>query len=88
MVQAEPAVSLPKVFADFHNADPRGRVRLNCRGTLEDLEAKRIKLREGVVLMLSDDDELRTKGTVTWSEEEGIWAAVIDWDAIERIAES
>ena len=27
----------PKVYADFHNADPQGRLRLNCIGTTEDL---------------------------------------------------
>ena len=25
----------PRVFADFHNADPQGRLRLNCMGTVE-----------------------------------------------------
>ena len=24
----------PRVFADFHNADAKGRVRLNCAGTV------------------------------------------------------
>ncbi|MDS3859664.1 hypothetical protein RIF25_02470 [Thermosynechococcaceae cyanobacterium BACA0444] len=30
----------PRVFADFHNADTQGRLRLNCMGTAEDLEVE------------------------------------------------
>ena len=44
------------VYADFHNADSWGRVRLNCVGTIRDLEQKRITLSEGLQLTLSDDD--------------------------------
>ncbi|WP_277883249.1 hypothetical protein [Nostoc sp. FACHB-190] len=31
------AMDKPRVFADFHNADSQGRLRLNCTGTIEDL---------------------------------------------------
>ena len=27
----------PLIYADFHNADPGGRLRLNCIGTTQDL---------------------------------------------------
>ena len=30
----------PKVYADFHNADANGRLRLNCVGTVEDLRGR------------------------------------------------
>ena len=33
----------PKIYADFHNADSLGRVRLNCAGTLEDLSQQRVE---------------------------------------------
>jgi hypothetical protein len=46
----------PRVYADFHNADPLGRVRLNCIGTLEDLAQQQIQLHEGLVLTLYADD--------------------------------
>ena len=36
-----------KVFADFHNADSQGRLRLNCTGTLSDLASQKICLTEG-----------------------------------------
>jgi hypothetical protein len=34
----------PKVFADFHNADVHGRLRLNCIGTVEDLAQQQIRV--------------------------------------------
>jgi hypothetical protein len=37
----------PRVFADFHNADAQGRLRLNCIGTLEDLASQNIELQDG-----------------------------------------
>jgi hypothetical protein len=73
----------PTIYADFHNADSRGRVRLNCAGTIRDLEEKRISLHEGLPLTLSDDD-LEVEGNVQFADEEGLWVAVIDWNAIHR----
>jgi hypothetical protein len=68
----------PRVYADFHNADAIGRLRLNCVGTMEDLARQGIALREGLPLTLySDDldaegrlDELLADGVVSFSEEE------------------
>jgi hypothetical protein len=74
-------MSRPTVYADFHNADSRGRLRLNCVGTIRDLAEKRIVLVEGLRLMLSDD-ELEVDGEVQFAAEEHVWVAVIDWDAI------
>ena len=45
-----------KVFADFHNADTQGRVRLNCIGTIEDLARQQIVLRDGVRLTLYSEE--------------------------------
>ncbi len=82
----------PKVYADFHNADSQGRIRLNCIGTVEDLSQQQVELREGLVLTLySDDldergqlDELLVDGVVSFSEEEHCWVAAIDWTAIHH----
>lgn len=82
----------PKVYADFHNADSQGRLRLNCVGTIEDLARQQIELRKGLVLTLySDDlgdqgapDKLLVKGVVNYSEEEECWVATIDWSAIHH----
>ena len=71
----------PKVFADLHNADTQGRVRLNCIGTIEDLAQQQIVLRDGVRLTLHSE-ELKAEGVVEYSTDEHLWVAVIDWHAI------
>ena len=84
-----------KIYADFHNADASGRLRLNCIGTIEDLARQGITLRDGMPLTLySDDldakgqlDELRVDGVVSFSEEEHCWVAAIDWAAIHHASE-
>jgi len=69
------------VYADFHNADPSGRVRLNLHGTAEDLKRLSIELCEGLKLVLSDG-ELSVEGVVRFSSEEQVWVAEIDWNEI------
>jgi hypothetical protein len=73
----------PTVYADFHNADSRGHLRLNCAGTIRDLAEKQLTLSEGLRLTLSDDD-LEVGGEVHFAEEEHLWVAVIDWDAVRQ----
>ena len=70
-----------RVFADFHNADVKGRVRLNCAGTVEDLKRQGIVLRDGQSLIIYSE-ELEVEGVVHYSEEEKLWTAAIDWNAI------
>lgn len=72
-----------KIYADFHNADVKGRLRLTTNGTREDLERLQLKLESGLEILLWDHEELITSGVVEFSEEEKIWVAVIDWDKIE-----
>ena len=84
-----------KVYADFHNADANGRLRLNCVGTVEDLARQGITLRDGMPLTLySDDldakgqlDELLVDGVVSFSQEEHCWVAAIDWSAIRHASD-
>jgi hypothetical protein len=86
----------PKVYADFHNADPHGRLRLNCVGTIEDLSRQQVELRDGLLLTLySDDldangqlDELLVDGVVSYSGEEHCWVATIDWSAIRHASDA
>ena len=73
-----------KVFADFHNADAKGRVRLNCDGTVVDLERQGIVLRDGQSLIIYSE-ELEVEGVVLYSEEERLWTAVIDWNTIQEV---
>ena len=70
-----------KVFADFHNADAKGRLHLNCIGTVEDLAQQQIVLRDGLSLTLYSE-ELEVEGVVQYSTDENVWVAVIDWNAI------
>jgi hypothetical protein len=71
----------PVVFVDFNNSDRLGRVRLNTVGTVQDLNRLGIVLREGAKLTLRSF-ELEAEGTVTYSSEEGVWVAGVDWDRI------
>ena len=73
-----------RVFADFHNADVQGRVRLNCTGTVADLQRQGIVLRDGQPLIIYSE-ELEVEGIVHYSEEEKLWTAMIDWNAIREV---
>jgi hypothetical protein len=75
---------LPRVYADFNNADRHGRLRLNCAGTAQDLQRQRLSLAEGMRLTLYMDD-VECAGLVTFSEEENLWVAVIDWDEVKDL---
>jgi hypothetical protein len=86
----------PKIYADFHNADARGRLRLNCVGTTEDLAQQGLELADGLHLTLySDDlgedgkpDDLLAEGIVTYSNEDNCWVAAIDWEAIHHASDT
>ncbi|MCI0419937.1 MAG: hypothetical protein L0387_03660 [Acidobacteria bacterium] len=73
-----------RVFADFHNSDIHGRLRLNCVGTVEDLNQQQVTLEDGLSLTLYSED-LEVDGLVRYSQEEHLWVAVIDWNAISRV---
>ncbi len=79
-------MNTPKVFADFHNADTQGRLRLNCIGTVEDLARQNIELQNGQLLTLYSED-LEVNGAVQYSSEEKLWVAAIDWNAIKQLDE-
>ncbi len=72
---------LVRLFADFNNADRKGRLRLNCRGTLDDLEALGVCLCDGLCVVLDDHDELSVRGIVRWDVDDG-WVAEIDWSQV------
>jgi hypothetical protein len=71
----------PRIFADFHNADEQGRLRLNCIGTIEDLARQRADLEDGQKLTLYSED-LEVNGVVQFSTDEKIWVATIDWNLV------
>ncbi len=74
---------IPRVFADFNNADAQSRLRLNCIGTVEDLARQQITLHEHQSLTLYSED-LEADARVQYSAEENVWVALIDWTAIRR----
>lgn len=74
----------PKIYADFNNADRQGRLRLAVRGSEEDIRAQKLKLLNGMNIIVHDDDELSANAEVVFSEEEKIWVAVIDWTKMKR----
>ena len=61
-----------RLYADFNNADPNGRVRLTCNGKLDDLKRFKIQLSEGLKVMLDDYEGLSTAGIIEYSKEENI----------------
>ncbi|MGA7952606.1 MAG: hypothetical protein WCA07_03700 [Gloeobacterales cyanobacterium] len=77
-------MSHPRVFADFHNADAEGRLRLNCIGTIEDLARHHIELKDGQLLTLYSED-VEVDGTVQYSDMEKMWVAIIDWEQIGQV---
>ena len=79
-------MNYPKIYADFHNTDEQGRLRLNCVGTIEDLDRQRIELHNGQTLTLCSED-LEADGLIQYSEDDRIWVAVNDWDAIRELQE-
>jgi hypothetical protein len=74
-----------RIYVDFQNADPLGRVRLNTKGTYRDLERLGVTLSNGMRL-LRTDGELEADGKVEYSDDEAIWVARIDWRALSEIA--
>jgi hypothetical protein len=63
-----------RIFGDFNNMDRGGRVRLNVRGALDDLELLAGRVRQGDQIVVHDDD-LEANAIFEWSETEGIWVA-------------
>ena len=80
-------MSYPRIFADFHNADTAGQLRLNCIGTIEDLARQQIELQVGQLLTLYSE-ELEADGAVQYSESEKVWVAQINWDRIRAVESS
>ena len=76
----------PRIYVDFHNADTQERLRLNCTGTIEDLGQHRVLLHPGQTLQLYSED-LEVEDVVTYSTEENLWVAVINWDDIHEVAQ-
>ena len=75
----------PRIYADFHNGDESKRLRLNLRGTEDDLSRLELALVDGMKLVLSDG-ELEVEGKARFSSKEKIWIAEIDWNAVRNVS--
>lgn len=75
--------SKPSIYADFNNADAQGRLRLNVRGTFDDLARQGVHLEESMPIVVYDE-ELEADGSAQFSKEEQIWVAVIDWNLVRQ----
>ncbi len=73
-----------RIFVDFQNADPQGRPRLNCAGTIDDLAHQKITLRDGLALTLYSEN-LEVDALVKYSSNENLWVACIDWNEIREV---
>ena len=69
----------PRVFVDFQNADPLGRVRLNTIGGLKDVASLGTTLQSGTLLELYEG-ETTLEGVADYSKDEKMWVAVVDWE--------
>lgn len=74
---------MKRIFVDFNNADAEGRVRLNINGALADIEIQHIELRNGLQLVLDDNESFKIIGIVEFSETENIWVAKINWNDLK-----
>jgi hypothetical protein len=77
----------PRIYADFQNTTPDGRIRLNTSGTHMDLDGLGIQLQDGMVVTLyTDDGEWDDGLTMIGIVErvDGNWLAVVDWDQLHR----
>jgi hypothetical protein len=81
-----------RIYADFENLDDGNRLRLTCRGPLDDLARLGIRLQDGLALTFYTDDaddegrpvELQLDGVVRYDEGERCWVAEVDWSALRH----
>lgn len=76
-------MAVPIITADFNNADWQGRLRLSIIGATRDFARLGIRLENGLRVIASDG-ELEAEAEVMYSNDEHIWVAKIDWNAIRR----
>jgi len=74
------------LYADFHNADQDGLLRLNTNGTLSDIKKHKIIFKRGETFVFSDG-ELSAIGVIEEPGVEGVWRAKVDWKKLAMQAE-
>lgn len=69
-----------RIYADFQNTDPRGRIRLNTAGSQLDLEGEQVELADGMELVVYSED-LEAHGVARVLDEGG-WGVEINWSEV------
>jgi hypothetical protein len=77
------AAKKPRIFVDWNNWGVDG-VRMNCRGTFDEVARENLELRDGLPLILYGDD-LEGDAIVRWSNAERIWVAEVDKSRLRRV---
>lgn len=80
-----------KLWTDFNASSDFG-LRLNCPGTLKDLETQNLNLEEGMELLLWDEDynqdnerdDLFVKATARYNSKRAIWEGEFEWSEIKH----
>lgn len=83
-----------KIWADFNATSDFG-LRLNCKGTLEDLERRNIVLQEGMSVLLWDEDyddsnrrdDLIVEAIIRFNQNTEVWEGEFNWDDIKHESE-
>lgn len=81
-----------RIYADFQKLDDDNRLKLTCRGTLQDLQRFGVQLHEGLRLTFFTDDaddegrpdDLLIDGVVQFNAEERCWVAAVDWTMLRH----
>jgi hypothetical protein len=88
-------MSAPRIYADFQELDDENRLKLTCRGTLQDLQRNGIQLRDGLRLTFFTDDaddqgrpdDLLADGVVQFDAAEWCWVAAVDWTKLRHASQ-
>jgi hypothetical protein len=71
-----------RIYADFNNVDAQGRVRLNCVGSMKDIDNLASDVRSGAKVLLYTPGELEVEALL---EFDAIWVAIPDWTTIRYL---
>jgi hypothetical protein len=83
-----------KLWVDFNASTDNG-LRLNCRGTIDDLSKQKIELKEGLKLTLwcedtdenDNPDNLVVEATAHFNDKQKVWEGVFVWENIKHESE-
>jgi hypothetical protein len=83
-----------KLWVDFNASSDFG-FRLNCQGTINDLERQNITLKDGLGLLLWDEDfdvndkpdNMFVDAIARYNDSKGIWEAECNWEDIKHESE-